>query len=446
MTKPRRALFGVIIFAVVIQLIYSFVFRVPPAVDARTYDQIGQHLAQGLGYRMNTEGELALDPAIGRVGPGYPFVLAALYRVFGHHLEAVWVLQALCVGLSVYCVYLLAKRVLPTHPKRELGALVAASAIALSPDLITIGSMVLTETISITLSLVWLVLLTSFIPQNQSRGWKFIWRLVGLGLIAAGCILVRTTAVLLLVPTVALLGYRRRILEIGVVVGLVVLLFIPWTVRNQQVYHRFLPTNTALGVNLIGGNYPGASGEFEGLPAFVEQPAAAIQDPIAQNAYLTREAERFILQHPLEYTKLCLKRAVIAVSAMRPSAFWFHLTKREQLITAGLSVLHLLTLFIFGISGIITACKRWRVDRSEELQHFMLGFALLVALIPPIFIVAESRYRFFLYPILAIYGVYGILAGNPRVKKQFIWVALGYGLICAIDLASKLSVVLSRLS
>src|SRR3989338_1222342 len=83
-----------------ISLSYSFYFQISPAVDAGAYDNIARNLVQGNGYLEALGVPPEKDNSIIRVGPGYEIFLAAIYYIFGHHYEAVWIIQGLISALS----------------------------------------------------------------------------------------------------------------------------------------------------------------------------------------------------------------------------------------------------------------------------------------------------------------------------------------------------------
>src|SRR3990167_4640969 len=85
-----------------LSLSYSFYYRVPLYVDARAYDEIAQNIAKGIGYRESPDLAIEQDHSIMRVGPGYEFFLASVYKIFGHHIEIIWILQALFQAASVW--------------------------------------------------------------------------------------------------------------------------------------------------------------------------------------------------------------------------------------------------------------------------------------------------------------------------------------------------------
>src|SRR3989338_3774997 len=61
-----------------------------------------------------------------------------------------------------------------------------------------------------------------------------------------------------------------------------IFIFVPWTIRNYNVYREFIPTNLASGFNLLAGNHPGANGE--------QEPYATLDEYVKKYGYV--EANR----------------------------------------------------------------------------------------------------------------------------------------------------------
>ena len=86
---------------------YSFYYRIKPVVDAAAYDKIAVNIVRGIGYREDASVAIAYDYALSRVGPLYEYFLAVIYKIFGHHYGAVWILQAFLHTVSAYLIYLI---------------------------------------------------------------------------------------------------------------------------------------------------------------------------------------------------------------------------------------------------------------------------------------------------------------------------------------------------
>ncbi len=109
-----------------VSLTLSFSLRLEPEVDARAYDNIAQNIVRGNGYVENPDILLEKDFSIARVGPGYEFFLAGIYKVFGHHYEVVWIFQAIFQALIALFSFLVSRQIFRKDWKPIIGYLAAA--------------------------------------------------------------------------------------------------------------------------------------------------------------------------------------------------------------------------------------------------------------------------------------------------------------------------------
>src|SRR3989338_2779490 len=104
--NQKRFLWAIVLAAFIVSLLHSFYYRIPPTVDAATYDEIAMNVVEGRGFRLDgPEIPLGMDRAVGRVVPGYQLFLAAVYGVFGHHITLIWFIQAVAHALSVLFMF-----------------------------------------------------------------------------------------------------------------------------------------------------------------------------------------------------------------------------------------------------------------------------------------------------------------------------------------------------
>ncbi|PIT93675.1 hypothetical protein COU00_03055, partial [Candidatus Falkowbacteria bacterium CG10_big_fil_rev_8_21_14_0_10_43_11] len=107
---------------------------------------------------------------------------------------------------------------------------------------------------------------------------------------------------------------------------------------------------------------------------------------------------------------------------IRPMGFWFYQQGLGQLLFILSSVLSSVFLFIFGLGGIFKA-----IAIRDKRLYYLLAMAILTPLI--IFItVVETRYRFQIYPLLAIFAGYFIVAlsiNEPKWRQEkMLWLAI----------------------
>lgn len=396
----------VIIIAVsfLVSAAYSFWHRIPPLVDAQAYDQIALNLLAGNGFKENAELSFDQDTAMLRAGPGYEFFLAGIYGLFGHHYEAVWIIQALLHALTAYLMYWLGKELFPE--KGETIGLVAAALIGLSPDLIEISAMLMTET----LYLFFTVLIAYLFVKNFSEKNAAILS-SGLGLVLAIGILTRPPLVLFApIIFIAFLWQKKNLQAFNFTAWLLVGLA-PWIIRNYLVHGQFILTTLIGDFNIWVGNTLHANGGqlasgFNPVTDHVAKYGVGSLPDAARTAFLD-----FITRHPLEFIKLCALRFVRYFSLIRPMGFWFYQTGWSQLVFVALSGLSIALMYVSGL---------WGMVKSWTLRQPKMYFFLALGLSAPLFLfitVVESRYRFQIYPFLAIFGSYALV--NTSFSKQW---------------------------
>lgn len=431
----QKIIIAIALLSFFLALAYSLYFQITPAVDARGYDNIAWNLVRGNGYKESAELSYSDDIAIMRVGPGYEFFLAAIYFIFGHHYLAVWIIHALLSALSAFLVYLLSKEIF-----KETGGtvgLIAAGLIGFSPDLITMNGMLMTETLGIFLLILSVYLF--FKHVNRDNGSVYF---VGSAAIVFGCaVLVRTPTALLLLPFFYYFFARKQWMHSLIFLALLAILFIPWTVRNYQVYHSFIPTNLAFGYDLLAGNHSGATGELE---PYAPNEEYMKQGRIAGNKLALREAVEFVFFHPVEFMQITFYRLSIYFSFARPTGFWFHLSGSSKALTLFLSAVYSVVLFVFGWWGVYRGRLSDGNDRKRA-QLFFWMFAMMPLAI--IGIIVETRYRFLAYPFLAVFAGYGltVLRRTDIVQKYFVAIVAVLFLNTSFDILRNLDRIAERI-
>lgn len=390
----------IILLSFLLSLSYSFYFKISPGVDAAAYDTIATNLAEGRGYRENPGLNIKDDYAIMRVGPLYELFLAGIYKISGHHYELVWVAQAAMHAASAWLIYLICLFIFREQEYKKKAALWAAAIFGFYPDLIEISAMLMSETFYLFLSCLMLYLFFRSFNRDSIVSVLF------LGLVTGLSILTRPP-ILFLVPII-IFYYRRKIRFIILFCSLIFLILLPWTARNYTVYHKIMPLGISGGYNFWIGNHHGANGEQE-------QPQEALNF-IEQNGILklqeesVKQTKAFIINYPLEFVKLTALRINKYFSIIRPMGFWFYLRGWGQFLFLASSALASIILFVFSFGGMFS---------STRLKNSAMNYLLLFTAATPLIIfltVVETRYRFQIYPLLAIFAGYFIvsLAGTKK--------------------------------
>lgn len=178
--------------------------------------------------------------------PGYPFVLAALYAVFGEADAAAQMFQITCDSLAAALVFLIA-----AHLLRFGVGLIAGALAAMSPQFCWNSVLLLPDTLAVLP-----VLLAVYLLVRAVEGRVLVKALAAGALIGASCWL-RANA-LLLAPFLALLvpflfARGARLRPALLLVAGALLAVAPLTIRNAVVFRSFIPVSLGAGQTLIEG-------------------------------------------------------------------------------------------------------------------------------------------------------------------------------------------------
>ncbi len=254
--------------------------------------------------------------------PGYPYALGALYAVVGQHPQAARALGALLGVLAVVLLAYLARALWD-----ERTGLVAGAIAAVFPSLVDLNASLLSEALFVPLELALALALVALARRPGSVRWA-----LAAGALAALAALTRSVADAWLLIVVAVAagavgaggggspgaagvpragaGRRWRAGAAAVLAFCAVLA--PWTVRNLEQLHAFVPISTESGFTLAGqyNSVAGADDGFEAVwrvPLQVPPIAAAVRplfrrrggvDEAQLDAALRRSGLDYLERHP----------------------------------------------------------------------------------------------------------------------------------------------------
>lgn len=193
--------------------------------------------------------------------PGLPLLVAALYKLTGGvHLELARIVLALIGTLAVLFAFLIGNRL-----AGPWAGLIAALVVAGYPALLQYQGMLMTEPLAVTLLAGSLL---AFLRAGGDERGPWAWALPGLllGLMA----LVRPEYLAFGAGLAIVAGFRVGWLDgawrPGLAAAAVMLVafvapIVPWTIRNENALHRFVPVSTGGGKALFVGTYLPADGD-----------------------------------------------------------------------------------------------------------------------------------------------------------------------------------------
>lgn len=350
---------------------------------------------------------------------GEPVVLASLWEITGsERFLPDQILKALLDALTALLVYRIAMRLF----KRPRTALLAAGLYAIYPPLAWQVSSPTPDGWAVDFTIAILAIYLEAIHSRHRWRWLILCGVVvGMGSYFRANVLF-LPAVLAL-ATITTTGWREA-LRRGLTVTLIAAaLVIPWTIRNYDAFHAFIPIRSGDGQTLWEGlgevhNDFGALLNDEATYHQVRRthPHIHYASP-AYDSLLLHKAIHAIEHHPLFYLKLLVRRAALATVWAR-GILWMHGgtvspfayggSMAAYIIDRPLDLLQMLLSPITFMLAILCVGFTWRRWRRE---HIVLIATALLVIVPYIPFFLEFRY---------------IL---PAAFTYLIWIGLGADLL-----------------
>ena len=354
-TKHKQALILILVAAILIRIPIALLMGdqitvLPGIQDQVSYDALARSLLDGRGYSF-TKSWYPFTPANTPTAHWsfiYPLYLAGIYAVAGYHPLVARLLQG-AVGGALLCflVYKIGCRV-----ANEDTGLVGAGLAAVYGYFIYYNVALMTETFFIVLVLLTLYLSIELKENPTRRRWVSL----GLALGLAG--LLRQT-VLLFVPFLLFglfLELRSRHIpwwHFVLPVVIILLLVIPWTIRNFLVYRGFLLLNSNAGYALYASNNPNMGTNWRNDLVVVPVPKElAGQNEAELDRALTQKGFKFILADPKRYLWLSLDKT-FEYFRFWPSNDSSRISNLNRVLSFGLYL-------PFMLLGLCISLSRWR--------------------------------------------------------------------------------------
>jgi hypothetical protein len=178
--------------------------------------------------------------------PGYPILIATVYKIFGQSNTALTWVQLFFNALSVVLLFMIAADLLP-----QAVALIAGMLAAISPHLAAHSPVLLPD------SLVALPILAAVYLLMRTRRKPHLVAIIFAGALIGFSCWLRSNA-MLLAPFLAILIFfiferTRRWRYVIVFVVAAILAIAPVTIRNWVLYDRFIPLSLGAGITLVEG-------------------------------------------------------------------------------------------------------------------------------------------------------------------------------------------------
>ena len=349
---------------------------------------IAAALASGLGFS-SPYANTPIAPTA-QQPPLYPFLLAAIFKIFGiYTTQSAWtivLLHILAGSLTAVLIYWVGK----LHFGQTVG--VVAAWIWVLPWMFQARSFAVSLTNAYLAGLGFAGFLLWFSKvMKQNRRWFWLG-------IYAGLLLLLQAAFLpvFLVYALKLVSSKAQRARIYAALAGVLIVLLPWTVRNYAAMGSFIPIRDNFGLELWLGNRPGMQGtldygrDFPGI-----DPASYIR--LGEVHFMHSkgvEAWNFIVSNPGAFFGRCLRRII---------EFWY--------------VPYPLSWIAFSVLGWIGSCLAWKRRNSAWL------FMTPIAVFPLVYYLTHvyAAYRYPIQPVITLLAAYVVVESTGHIQQKWIW-------------------------
>jgi hypothetical protein len=329
------------------------------------------------------------------LAPGYPAVLALVFRIFGSYSiassAAIMGLQCLFALLTIAAMMYVARQIFGAPVANVAGAFWAVSL-----PLLWLPAILWDTSLSTLLLTGMVALATRVVNEPCKNGWVFMGAYCGLAMLVNPSLTLALFAILgWTVYQIRLVsGYRVRYKPWLCLLGLLCV-FAPWPLRNARVLHAFIPLRSNFGYEVWQGNHNGANGMFDAtLEPLQNKQEYAEYARNGEVAYMSNKATLarvYIRSHPADFARISAERAV---------RFW---TGAGSITNSGVVELHAVITSLLGLAGLAAIFQRHR----PVAMLFLLP--LLVFPLPYYITHPDFRFRLVLDPLLTILGAYAVV-------------------------------------
>jgi|HubBroStandDraft_3_1064219.scaffolds.fasta_scaffold33835_2 4-amino-4-deoxy-L-arabinose transferase-like glycosyltransferase len=417
--RTRTSLFWIVIIAFTVRLGYVVIGHTykfhsnNPVLAANQKDfsfgfemgRIGRSLAQGEGFSNpfnEVTGPTAWEP------PLYPFLIAAVFRVFGVYSRTsailLLIINSIFSALTCIPIFLIAKRCFS-----EKVAVWSSWTWALLPSVIFWCTRWVWET-----SLAALLLAVIFwlaLTMDEKPGVK-PWLLFGL---LWGIAALTNTALLSFLPASGLWAWSQRAQRgkrslTGVIFASVVFAacITPWLVRNYRVFGQPVFIRSNFGAELRLGNGPGADGTWmDYLHPTKDVYEMRRYQELGELAYVSerkREAMEYIREDYARFTGLSLKRFIY---------FWGGVPKPGEN-----PVMAFFRKSLFAASSLLAFWGLGRALNKHKPGAWLFFWLILSYPLVYYFLFPHPRYRHPIEPELGILMLYVISEAEGKIRSR----------------------------
>lgn len=437
--NPRRVLIGILIVSVLLRVATGVLFygneiqSLPGTFDEVSYHNLALRVMDGHGFSFGERwwpGTAANEPTA-HWSYLYTIYLIVVYAVFGPNPLLARILQAVVVGLVMpWLLYRLSFRLFapqargegmfsdsPTVARAQRIALLAAAIGAVYIYFFYYTGSLITEGFYIT-GILWVFDTAVAITQTATPGTRQ-WAMLG---IALGVTILLRQLFLLFLPFLLLWLWwakRPRLISFVLPVAIVVLMIVPWTIRNYLAFDTIVPLNTNSGFAFYWGNHPSYGTRFipildsgEYFAMIPEELEAQGLNEAEMDSALLSEAIKVVAADPGRYLLLSLSR-IPPYIMFWPSSDSSMVSNISRVGSFGLFLPFMLYGLFLSLRHAFTSWRERLASPFTLLYLFMLVYAGIHVLTWTLI-----RYRIPVDVILVIFAGYGLLDLAERILAR----------------------------
>jgi tetratricopeptide (TPR) repeat protein len=434
--RPAHYIFAgvLLIRVVVLARLTASPYLLPTRGDMHFYDEWARRILSG---------ELSDHLAFYGL-PGYPYLLAALYKVAGYGPFVPALLQALLDAGTAMLIYKISVAIFPGIGLRrsQVAGLIAAAGWAFFVPAQTYAVILMPTAWAV--FIFWLILWRIVSRKNAPKGWEalILGLLVGLTATAIASILF---LIPLVVSAILLKPATSIHSRLGTPISALVLLFLgaaagtsPCWVHNCLIAGDRVFLSAHSGINFWIGNNPASNGYPRFPPGLRAGQAAMLQDSIdaAESAaghplkrgevsrYWSAKTRDYIERYPLAWLRLLALKLRTFWSAFQYDDLSIITILREQKVTfPGI---------YFGLVATLALPVMFLLWNTAPLSRWITAAIVLhlLALLP---VFTTERYRLPIVPGLLVFAAFGLITFfNNLVAGKFNSV-ISYGALLAVS-------------
>ncbi|HWK25856.1 MAG TPA: glycosyltransferase family 39 protein [Solirubrobacter sp.] len=362
--------------------------------DALDYDRHGVSIATGHGFALSYGRPTAFRP------PAYPLLVAGVYEVVGTGPSRIEAARLANAVVSTGIVALIGLIAFQLWGRREARVALALGAVYVPQ--ILIAQAVMSEPLFV------LCLLGAVACLLRSRAWPWV---LAAGVLTGLAILGRANAVLLLLPLAFAARGWRPALVLCVAAGLTVA---PWTVRNYETLHAFVPVSTQLG-SALAGTYNSEARADKRNPASwrtlkrvddyrpIFNRIRSTPEPVLERE-LRSAALHFIREHPAYVGTVAYwtTRRMLDLAGLD----WSIHTAATISVTRGWAIAGVICFWVFALLAVVGACTR----RARAAPLWLWAIPALMYLSVVFLVVETPRYRAAIDPFIVLLAALALTA------------------------------------